>query len=602
MPHTVGIAPGRLDDDDVVQTTQATLIKLSRASVGVVLESLLDLLESVSRPYSTIATHPAHILQSEVYVLGLASACCASNWAAFESDGRLPEQLNEGLVKRLFQLFKSLLEPIPDNYVLPAQTLLGQISVSNINIPRNEEQPHNAAGRASVHDVEELDSKLVEIDGHIKGIVEFVTASSWSTSFAYIRNVIHGIRSATGDSLAEVSKISELERGSLVILRLLSFCWVDGHKLGLLIQELCSSYLHFRGAYQNTVAVAIPLLITRWIDRCPEEFVTLHRLHKRLDGGADTLFDMTQTATESGKRRVTLYPLQTTLLFLIPDVFEVASNLREAKGNNVIKKVSFLDGLRKALRNGNEQAGYCLVSLLRVARHFDIESDSALVSFAMDVQDEVRDAIFRPSMSSSGATQWDQNMITAALVSLSYLNLEGCADTLYGECISANAPCPFKLAMVQACCYFAQQPSSQNYQELFQQALPFMKHELNVCCSINCSFAYWNFCSYSLQDELRALREESATRDERIANSITCNILKFLSASPHAIIHELSNAETGLFEALIHGVVSRDTAVRQQATITVEKLFYSFPSFLRDCDSSKELVTDELKRSFWVYR
>ena len=445
----------------------------------VVLESLLDLLESISRPYSSIAAHPTHILQSEIYVLGLASACCASSWTA--SERTTPEPLNEILVSRLFDLFKILLEPIPDDYVLPAQTLLGQTSLSNVTTSRKTKQSDDPRlGIIPTYGPEEGHSQLVEVEGHIKGIVEYITASSWDTSFTYIRNVIHKIRSATGDGQQEVSKAPGFERGSLVILRLLSFCWIDGYKLGLLVQELCSSYLHFRGPYQNTVAAAIPLLIIRWIDRCPEEFVTLHRLHKRLDGGADTLFDMTQTATESGRGRATLYPLQTTLLFLIPDIFEVASNLRESKGSNVIKKVSFLDGLRKALRNGNEQAGYCLVSLLRVARHFNIETDSALVSFAMDVQDEVRDAIFRTSLMSSSAPQWDQNMITAALVSLSYLNLDGCVDTLYGECVADAAPSSFKLAMIQACCYFAQQPNATKYQGLFQQALPFMKTQMKV--------------------------------------------------------------------------------------------------------------------------
>ncbi|KAM3549189.1 hypothetical protein MY1884_008850 [Beauveria asiatica] len=334
-----------------------------------------------------------------------------------KKDGFAPERLSEELVTRLFEVFKSVLEPIPDDYVLPAQTLLDQTSVANVKIPRPGRGSTGGTEMRFTDGLESLDYQLIEIDRHVKVIVEFMTVSSWTVTFNYIRTVIHTVRSTAGDYHADVLKsVQQHERGALIVLRLLSFCWVDGSKLGLLIQELCSSYLHFRGAYQNTVAVAMPLLITRWIDKYPDEFVMLHRLHKRLDGGADTLFDMTQTATETGRRRVYLYPLQTTLLFLMPDVFEVASNLREAKGHSVIKKVSFLDSLRKALRNGNEQAGYCLVSLLRVARHFDVESDSALVSYAMDVQDEVRDAIFRPSIVSAAALPvWDQSMITAAL-------------------------------------------------------------------------------------------------------------------------------------------------------------------------------------------
>lgn len=465
-----------------MQTTQATLIKLSKTRAGVVIDSLLDLLEDLSRPFANISAHPSHILQSELYVLSLVSACCSANWSARKNDGLSPEKLSEELVTRLFDVFKSVLEPIPDDYVLPAQTLLDQTSVANITIPRPGRGSTAGAAIGFTDGPESLDSQLVEIDRHVKVIVEYMTVSSWTVTFRYIRNVIQSVRSAIGESHTDMTKNTQQhERGALIVLRLLSFCWVDGLKLGLLIQELCSNYLHFRGPYQNTVAVAIPLLITRWIDRYPDEFVMLHRLHKRLDGGADTLFDMTQTATETSRRKVYLYPLQTTLLFLMPDVFEVASNLREAKGHSVIKKVSFLDSLRKALRNGNEQAGYCLVSLLRVARHFDVESDSALVSFAMDVQDEVRDAIFRPSLVSAAALPvWDQSMITAALVSLSYLNLDGCVDNLYGDCVASSAPDGFKLAMIQACCYFAQLPEPEKYGELFDKSIPLMKLQLEV--------------------------------------------------------------------------------------------------------------------------
>jgi neurofibromin 1 len=221
----------------------------------------------------------------------------------------------------------------------------------------------------------------------------------------------------------------------------------------------------------------------RWLDRFPREFVQLHQLHKRLDGGADTLFDMAQAATENGRRKGFFYPLQTSLLFLLPDVFEVASNLREAKSSSMVKKVSFLDGLRKALRNRNEQAGYCLVSLLRAARHFDVETDSALVSYALDVQDEVRDAVFRRLTSPVDSALFEQDMMTAAFVSLTHLNLDTSVSGFVESCIAPNAPNSFKLAAVQGCSYFAQQPYALRYHELFDTAVPFMRTQLEVRCN-----------------------------------------------------------------------------------------------------------------------
>ncbi|KAM3500327.1 hypothetical protein MY10362_006497 [Beauveria mimosiformis] len=576
LPHRVGASGTRLDDDEVVQTTQATLIKLSKTTAGVVINSLLDLLEDLSQPFAKIATHPSHVLQSELYVLSLVSACCSANWSARKKDGFAPERLSEELVTRLFEVFKSVLEPIPDDYVLPAQTLLDQTSVANVKIPRPGRGSTGGTAIRFTDGLESLDYQLIEIDRHVKVIVEFMTVSSWTVTFNYIRTVIHTVRSTAGDSHADVLKsVQQHERGALIVLRLLSFCWVDGLKLGLLIQELCSSYLHFRGAYQNTVAVAMPLLITRWIDKYPNEFVMLHRLHKRLDGGADTLFDMTQTATETGRRRVYLYPLQTTLLFLMPDVFEVASNLREAKGHSVIKKVSFLDSLRKALRNGNEQAGYCLVSLLRVARHFDVESDSALVSYAMDVQDEVRDAIFRPSIASAAAPPvWDQSMITAALVSLSYLNLDGCVDNLYGDCIASSAPDGSKLAMIQACCYFAQLPEPGKYAQLFEKSIPLMKIQLET--------------------------EKHRDEDRARANMI-CSILKFLSIDQSPIIGELSGPtlDSVFFEGLLLCAISAEPAIRQQAAEVIERLHADLPILLSEFDSREEPDMLKLRSVVW---
>lgn len=476
-----------------MHTTRATLVDLSRSAFGVILESLLCLLEDLARPYSGVATHPAHVLKSELYTVALLADCCSSNWSSLTSlsaneavdrtDSRSPLPLDDDLVNRLFDALKQLLEPIPDHYVLPAQALLEQISERNVCVPRAD----NASASLQRVDGQPAEADclvecLGELDAHVKTVVEYITASSWSSSFTYVRNVVYSIRTTSfADASSELSSSSQAaEKLALVIMRLLSFFWVDGPRLGLIIQEICSSYLHFRKPCQNTVAVVVPLLITRWIDRCPDQFLRLHLLQKRLDGGADTLFDMIQTGIDHGKRKGILYPLQITLLLLLPDVFEVASNMREAKSNSLVKKVSFLDGLRKALRNGNERAGYCLVTLLRAARHFDIESDSALVSYAMDVQDEVRDAIFTQSPPVSSAPYFHQDIITGAFVSLAHLNLDGCVDTLIKTCIAPSAPGRFKIAVVQACSYFARQTHPVKYKDLLDAAVPFMQSQLEV--------------------------------------------------------------------------------------------------------------------------
>jgi neurofibromin 1 len=463
-------------------------VDLSRTAIGLVIESLLGLLEDLTRPFPHVAAHPSHILQSELYILSLAADSCTANWNWIASCGNdlvgpdaLPARLELGLVNRVFDALRQLLEPIPDDYILPAQTLLDQVPERNFCVPRSDVAPAQNSGK-KFDEADCLVECLVGFDAQIKVIVEYVTATSWSSAFEYMRSTIYSIRT---NAISEGSATSQgytadIDVPALVTLRLLSFFWIDSTKLGYIIQEICSSYLHFRKSYQCTIAVVLPLLVARWIDRCPDEFVRLHSRHKRLDGGGDTLFDMTQTGIDTGRRRAVLFPLQITLLLLLPDVFEVASNLREAKSNNLIKKVSFLDGLRKALQNGNERAAYCLVFLLRAARHFKAESDSALVSYAMDVQDEIRDSVFRLPQSSITASQFDQDMITGAFVSLAHLGLDGSLETLTETCISPLAPNTFKIAVIQACSYFARQPQTGKYFELHANVLPLIKSEFKV--------------------------------------------------------------------------------------------------------------------------
>ena len=573
-------------------------MELSKTSIDTVLESLLNLLEALARPYESVASHPNHVLLSELHVLALAADCCSAKWASLvrisgveeveynEHDASPPPGLDATLVRRMLDALNTLLEPIPEDYQLPAQTLLDKVSKRNVTIPRL--QSSNAAPAAS----ELLDAHLAELDTYVKIVVEYVTASSWTASFDYFRNAIYNIRSSMATGGVDVPKISlEAEAAALVVVRLLSFFWVDGAKLRLIIQEICSSYLHFRRPYQDAVAVVIPLLVTRWIDRFPREFVDLHVSRRRLDVSADTLFDMAQRVSDNAKRKGLIFPLQTSLLFLLPDVFEVASNLKEAKSSGVVKKVSFLDGLRKSVRNGHESAAYCLVSLLRAARHFDAESDAALVSYAMDVQDEVRDAVFRrpsttsvsPSPTSSIETSvFDQDTMTAAFVSLAHLNLDGCSNTLVESCIARSAPDSFKIAAVQGCCYFARQPYAQHYHRLFEQLRSFMQLQLEA----------------ETMHGVEGRKRSVASKD---GADMVCSILEFLDASAGRFKDDVSAfmSANGFFRPFLFCVLSPDATIRRLATSVAERLFANHEGVFSSLDKGRQSETLTLRKELW---
>lgn len=509
MPHRTGTPTQDLSQDDIVSITRATLVKISASSISLILDALLSLLEDLARPHTTVLSHPPHVLLSELYVFELIADCCASNWYRMKgfgdrstsspvSDGPLspaqraafypPEALSDVQLSRIFEVIKVLFEPIPDGYTLPAKAILDDSSAKHVTAPTSEEPTRTPLSTSSSEAPETrnvLQAHAGAIEAHIKLVIEYMTASSWPAAFDFFRNIMYAARSnlpAAQNAPNPTAAAAEEERAALVMMRLVSFFWVDSQKLSLVVQEFCSSFLHFRKAFQNTIAVVMPQIITRWLDRYPAEFVQLHSMHnpKRRETAPDTLFDMTLTIGDNGRRKALLYPMQMTLLFLQPDVFEVASNMRESKGTSMAKKVQFLDGLRKALRNRNEQAAYCLVLLLRAARHFDAESDSALMSYAMDVQDEVRDAVFRRPVPGAESVLYEQDILTAAFVSLAHLSFEHSVRTLATDCLLSSAPHNFKIAVIQSCAHFARLGSSQKYQLLFTTVSAFIQAQLQV--------------------------------------------------------------------------------------------------------------------------
>ncbi|GKT49449.1 neurofibromin [Colletotrichum spaethianum] len=613
LPHRTGTHGQELQQDDIVLITRSTLVKISTSALAFVLDSLVALLEDIIRNYKGFPplAHPPHVLLSEVYVLALAADCCTAHWDHVKAQGFrqpavgadprratptvVPEPLDEALVNRVFDLVKWLVEPIPEGYVLPSSTILDDTPRHTDTVARSASglaSPLPGDTDASEDDDVLPTTQVAVLEPCVRVIVEYVTASTWSCSFDYFRNVVYTVRTAAVVQAApgQSAATPDDDKASLAVLKILSFFWVDAQKLGLIIQEICSSFLHFRKSFQNTVAVVAPLLITRWLDRYPHEFVQQHTLHKRLDGGADTLFDMTQTVVDNGRKKGMLYPLQTTLLFLLPDVFEVASNLREAKSSSMAKKVGFLDNLRKALRNKNEQAAYSLVSLLRASRHFVAEDDAALVSYAMDVQDEVREAVFRRGNDSS---LFDQDMMTAAFVSLAELSLDSCVGSLNQSYLNLSSPLAFKTAVVQGCRYFARQSDSHIYEQLFAVAGPFMRTQLKVVADSPAE---------STTVALALPRRDSNLHS---FTNMACDVLKFLDASPRSLFDGDGQGESiavavdeDVFLSFLSCVVSANPTIRRLATGVAKRLF-SDDSILDIIRSRGRLSSAALKREFW---
>lgn len=373
---------------------------------------------------------------------------------------------------------------VPHEYKLPTSMLL---EVGPWAVPRsaaNNPDPHSLGSPVS--------ASRARADHAISEIIEYLSASNWSAVINYVQAKLRNLREVATpntpvgpSSTTGPTGLSEAERNTLRGLQVIPHLWINGRKLGVLIQEICGYFLNLSKAAQNAIAILLPVTIARWLDKNPAEFVHLHLTEKRLNGSADVLFDMSNSMGDEVQRRVLLWPFQTALLLLIPDVFIVAGTLRHAKTGSIVKKATFLEGLRKGLRSPrtSDIAAFCLVGLCRAAHHFSVDSESALLSYTLDVLNEIREQTFDRALSTS-ATQdksLDVHLLTATFISLCYLNFESVLENVAPKCFQSTTPIEFRLVVFSSCEIISKQPNANRYAPLFTAVAPHVRTFLKVC-------------------------------------------------------------------------------------------------------------------------
>ncbi|RCI08274.1 hypothetical protein L249_8358 [Ophiocordyceps polyrhachis-furcata BCC 54312] len=484
LPHRTGSTSRTLEEDDTLSTTRAALVDLSSAAFNIIADALVELLEELSTPLVGNGRRPAHVQQSQRYIVGLLAQCCSSNW-------------------------------------------------------RNDHQTATTFSRA----------RLADMDATVT-VIQYVTATSWTPSFAYARNVIsNSRRTPSADVISGSSIIScrAFEQSAIFISRALAFFWVDGPKLSLLTQEVCSNYPHFLRSCQNAVAIALPQLVTGWIERYPSQFTGLHIMQKSQHCDAKALFDMIQIALAKDTRKHGLYSLQLALALLIPDVFEAPDSSRDAA--NMVQRTSFLEGLRKDMRSGNEEAANCVVMLLHLVRHFKT-SAPALVDYAVKVKVDVENIVFKqPSLD----VPFRQEVVTGVLVSLAQLNIFDCVESVFENCIKPCSPDKLKIAVVQACSYFVEKTTFAEYDVLLHAAIPFMRSQFQL---------------------LHAKASNTQGEPQRINVELTRAILTFLLSFPKPLMDELSQSTSGegFLRSCLSCILSTDPQVRGLAVEITMKI------------------------------
>jgi neurofibromin 1 len=220
LPHRTGSPLHDFNRDEIVVLTRATLVGVSASCIGIVAETLVQLLEELAKPYKVIQSHPIHILHSEIYIVELLADCFSTHWASVntsrlgkrrhhvqnsdsESSGSenssknmvppdahygqkrrasrnkllarntAPDALADDLVKRLIDAIKLFSRPVSESYVLPASNILDDVFKG---IPGGDgsglESAESANGHLNGADVSKLLlDKSDAIEAYTRGIL-----------------------------------------------------------------------------------------------------------------------------------------------------------------------------------------------------------------------------------------------------------------------------------------------------------------------------------------------------------------------------------------------------------------------------------------------
>lgn len=214
-------------------------------------------------------------------------------------------------------------------------------------------------------------------------VIFFLSSSNWPVVFARIKLRLSQL-STTTEEFPNTSELHLLECSNFVRSR-----------LGSVIQELSSSFLHLKRNAQYAIALIIRRSIKAWIQYHPTEYAQLQVSNKRIEGGPDLLFDHAYNMTEGARKKNTYFPMMTSLLLLCPDIISKLAVGEGRKSASLKKKSDFLEMLRKGLRSSklSDVSALCCVDICNAAIA-SVKGDSGLRLLVPDLESDLKEKLF----------------------------------------------------------------------------------------------------------------------------------------------------------------------------------------------------------------
>jgi neurofibromin 1 len=208
----------------------------------------------------------------------------------------------------------------------------GVDSSNSINININ-----NSNNRWTVKPVDpKLSGIVLQLYQVTGSILHYISACNWLSYYSKIKAAVQkmGASIETSDNYFSELRLFEFAHLDKQTLHLVFTgkhrCMTDKHRfiidvhLALLtcltFIEMSPSFLHMKLEGKLLFATMLRKAIWRWIETYPGEFRQVCASENRLLAGSEILFDLCSSSADTPRKKAALWPLQTVLLVLAPDL------------------------------------------------------------------------------------------------------------------------------------------------------------------------------------------------------------------------------------------------------------------------------------------
>ncbi|KAI8384889.1 uncharacterized protein BYT42DRAFT_563965 [Radiomyces spectabilis] len=441
LPSHRGEASQTLENDPLIQQTVATLIDLSEYRLPLITNTLITIIDSISKPSTPNPDEVVapDVLESQYLLLKILSACMQHHWqcvrALHDVSGSISgHSENQGSDAKDTLTDRADPPPLDDTIAKYVVSAMSRFMFHMSSMTEKE-----------IYDLHpSLSQVALDIYKASSRIIFYVSASNWPVVFARIKARLLYL-STTDDEDPDTFDV-----------QLLECCALNARRLSMLLAEFGSLFPKLKA--QLSVAAVLRRTIWNWIEAYPMEFTRLYRFKKRMEGNPDLLFDICGSLADSTKRKAAFWPLQLHLLLLCPDI--LASLTQSSHADGYTKKAAFISNLRKEIagRRYTEIAAVCYIDVCRAVTYMPKEDGAILFQQFVDVEKQLQDKLFNlqdplfgdhfPTV--SGLLADARSVLPACLAALFRCNPLLVVKEFYSLCFDERAPKTYKPSFVKA--------------------------------------------------------------------------------------------------------------------------------------------------------